>query len=166
VNLTALARDAWRESTLLFNISAAKTDEDILDTYYVMSQLRPDIQRSEYVQRVRQQESEVGFQLVALRDGERVICVAGFRLCRSLGWGRFLYLDDLVTDEAFRSQGAGGAMFDWLVDQARKAQCSELRLDSAQWRHGAHRFYLCRLMEIACFHFRLDLADSRVRINP
>ena len=119
-----------------------------------MSQLRPGIQQSEYVRLVRLQESEVGFQLASLREDDQVVCVAGFRFCRSLGWGKYLYVDDLITDETRRSRGAGEAMFNWLLERARNAECGELRLDSALWRNEAHRFYLRERMDIICFHFR------------
>jgi GNAT superfamily N-acetyltransferase len=145
------------------DIRLAKTDEDILSTFDVMRQLRPDVPRSDYVRRVRQLEDEVRFQLAMLTEGTEVVTVAGFRLCRSLGWGKYLYVDDLVTDEARRSTSAGSVMFRWLVDRARSEECGELRLDSAVYRHGAHRFYLRERMDIACFNFRLliDQADPK-----
>ncbi len=139
------------------HIQIAATDDEIRATYTVMSQLRPHIRDSDYLRLVKLQQAEVGFQLATLTEDGRIICVAGFRLCRSLGWGKYLYVDDLVTDEEQRSTGAGKAMFDWLVAYARSQQCDELRLDSALERRGAHRFYLRERMDIACFHFRLRL---------
>ena len=142
-----------------FKIALAQTDEQILATYDVMSQLRPNIPQSDYLRLVKLQASEVGFRLASLRNAERIICVAGFRFCRSLGWGKFLYVDDLITDGPQRSHGAGRAMFRWLVKQARTAGCDELRLDSALWRNEAHRFYLRERMDIACFNFRLGFSN-------
>lgn len=152
--------DSDLEHDMAHKIEVMQTDGEILETYDVMSQLRPNVARSDYLAVVRLQEEEVGFRLAALRDGGRIACVAGFRVCRSLGWGRFLYVDDLVTDNRLRSTGAGRAMFTWLVDQARKEGCGQLRLDSAVWRHRAHRFYLRERMNIDCFHFRLDIDGS------
>ncbi|MFP5208163.1 MAG: GNAT family N-acetyltransferase [Acidobacteriota bacterium] len=140
-----------------FAIRIAKTDGDILATYAVMKQLRPQLDRKNYVLRVRQLEEELHFQLAALRRSDQVISVAGFRVCRNLGWGKFLYVDDLVTDLSHRSTGAGNALFAWLVKYARQDGCVELRLDSAVFRHEAHRFYLSERMDIACFHFCLRL---------
>jgi GNAT superfamily N-acetyltransferase len=137
------------------DITIAKMDGEILATYELMKQLRPHVMQPEYLELVRLQEREVGFQLAVLRDTDRVVCLAGFRFCRSLGWGKFLYVDDLVTDEGCRSRGSGKAMFEWLVQTARAAGCDELRLDSAVYRHAAHRFYLRERMDIACFNFRL-----------
>lgn len=138
-------------------ITIATTDATILATYKVMSQLRPHVQESDYLRLVKIQQSEVGYQLACLTEDRTVACVAGFRLNRSLGWGKYLYVDDLVTDERYRSAGAGKAMFDWLVAHARNHQCGELRLDSAVQRYGAHRFYLRERMDIVAHHFRLTL---------
>jgi GNAT superfamily N-acetyltransferase len=140
-----------------FAIRAATTDEEILATFEVMRQLRPNVRRSSYLSSVKKQQQEVNFQLASLRGDNRVICVAGYRLCRSLGWGRYLYVDDLITDKHHRSLGVGKRMFRWLVKYAERDHCDEIRLDSALFRHEAHRFYLRERMDIACFHFRLKL---------
>jgi GNAT superfamily N-acetyltransferase len=140
-----------------FEIEIAKSDAEILATYDVMKQLRPNVARSDYVPLVRLAQDEIGFQLSAVKHGGEIVGATGFRLCRSLGWGKFLYVDDLVTDERHRSTGAGKAAFDWLVAYAREQDCSEVRLDSALYRHGAHRFYLRERMDIACFNFKLAL---------
>jgi GNAT superfamily N-acetyltransferase len=128
-----------------------------------MCQLRPHISQNEYLFQVKQLVAEVGYRLAALTREKQVVCVAGFRFCRSLGWGKYLYVDDLVTDADFRSTGAGEAMFGWLAKLAENAGCGELRLDSAVERHGAHRFYLRERMNIACFNFRLKLKHVNVR---
>lgn len=155
----AIRSKPFGDMHMRFQIQIATGDKDILDTYPVMRQLRPHIKRSLYLGLVRQQEKEVRFQLASLKANGKIACVAGFRLCRSLGWGKYLYVDDLVTDEKTRSKGAGKAMFAWLVRYARRHKCDELRLDSAVYRHGAHRFYLRERMDIACFNFRLPLND-------
>ncbi len=142
-----------------FEITIAKSDAEILATYDVMKQLRPHVARSEYVPLVRLAQDEIGFQVAAVKLGGEIVGATGFRLCRSLGWGKFLYVDDLVTDEKHRSTGVGKAAFDWLVAHAREHGCAELRLDSAVYRHGAHRFYLRERMDIACFNFRLEVAN-------
>jgi ribosomal protein S18 acetylase RimI-like enzyme len=141
----------------LHAIHVAHSDEEILSTYDVMRQLRPHVDLSNYVALVRLLEAEVGFRLAYLTDDIRVTCVAGFRICRSIGWGKYLYVDDLVTDAECRSRGAGDEMFQWLSATAKAAGCQELRLDSALHRHAAHRFYLRERMDIACFNFRLAL---------
>jgi GNAT superfamily N-acetyltransferase len=142
------------------SIQIAETDEEILSTYDAMRNLHPEIPREDYLFRVRLLESEQNYTIAALRIDGRVVSVAGFRLCRSLGWGRFLYVDDLVTDAEDRSTGCGGSLFAWLVQRAKDENCTELRLDSAVFRTRAHRFYFLQHMDIACFHFRIAIAQK------
>lgn len=138
-------------------IELATTDEQIEATYEVMKQLRPHIQESDYVRLVKMQQAEHNYRLVALTEDGQTTCVAGFRISHSLAWGRYLYVDDLVTDERKRSEGAGKAMLNWLVAHARDQKCGELHLDSGVQRHQAHRFYLRERMDIVFYHFRLTL---------
>jgi GNAT superfamily N-acetyltransferase len=139
------------------SIKILDSDRDIVASYDVMKQLRPHILESEYLSKIRLQEAESKYQLAAYYERDRIACVAGFRISHSLAWGKFLYVDDLVTDEQSRSQGAGKAMFEWLVSHARSNSCHELHLDSGVQRHEAHRFYLRERMDIVFYHFRLKL---------
>ncbi len=137
-------------------IALATSDAEIAACFPVMAQLRPHLTSDEFVARVRRQQTE-GFQLAALSAAGTVAAVAGFRVLENLAWGRFLYVDDLVTDEARRSQGHGEALFDWLVARARAEGCDQLHLDSGVQRFAAHRFYLTHRLDITCHHFALNL---------
>ncbi len=141
-------------------IRRADSDEDILGTYQLMRQLHERVRKlgiKDYLALVRTQERETGYHLCYLTENEKVICAAGFRSCRSLGWGKYLYVDDLVTDERYRSTGVGKKMLDWLIAQGRAEGCDELRLDCRVDRYAAHRFYFREHMNIMCFHFQLPV---------
>jgi GNAT superfamily N-acetyltransferase len=140
-------------------IGLAETDEEILECHAVMAELRPHVGRAELLERVRRQERE-GYRLLALREGSVVVAVAGFRVGHNLAWGRYLYVDDLVTAERLRSTGHGQRLMDWLREHARSEGCDELHLDSGVQRFGAHRFYLRWGMDITSHHFRLVLERS------
>jgi GNAT superfamily N-acetyltransferase len=140
----------------MVEIAIATTDHDIQRCFPVMHQLRPHLVEAEFVQRIRHQESQQ-YRLVRLEENGDVKAVGGFRLGDNLAWGRFLYVDDLVTNEGDRSQGYGRALFDWLVDYANAQGCQQLCLDSGVQRFGAHRFYMNRGMAIRSHHFGLAL---------
>lgn len=137
-------------------IMLARTDQEILSCYPVMAELRPHVRLDEFLARVRRQSEGEGYRLAFLTDGE-VKAVAGFRITEGLAWGKFLYLDDLVTKSADRSKGYGGELFDWLVEYARAEGCEEFHLNSRVQRLDAHRFYLNKKMFIECHHFALRL---------
>jgi GNAT superfamily N-acetyltransferase len=138
-------------------ILRAHSDEQIGACFPVMAQLRPHLTTTTFLERVRQQK-RAGYELVYLLSKEEVACVAGYRVSECLAWGRFLYVDDLVTAGGVRSQGHGQKMFAWLVAQARAAGCAELHLDSGVQRFVAHRFYLQQRMDLTSHHFALKLS--------
>jgi GNAT superfamily N-acetyltransferase len=92
-----------------------------------------------------------------LADDGKVVAVAGYRIAHNLAWGKFLYVDDLVSDASRRSAGHGRRLMDWLIETAEREGCDELHLDSGVQRFGAHRFYLRYGMDITSHHFRLTL---------
>lgn len=140
-----------------FRIEEACTPEAIARCFPVMRQLRTHfVDEKNFVAQVQRQRAE-GFRLAFLEDSGGVRAVAGYRMSESLFAGRYCYVDDLVTDAAARSLGYGGALFDWLVAEARAAGCAKLDLDSGVQRFAAHRFYFTKRMIIASHHFSLEL---------
>jgi GNAT superfamily N-acetyltransferase len=138
-------------------ISLAVEDGEIEGCYPVMSGLRPHVGAGEFLKRVRRQMEGAGYGLAYLEDGGQVKAVAGFRVSECLAWGKFMYVDDLVSKEGERSKGYGGELFDWLVAHARGQGCDQFHLDSGVQRFAAHRFYLNRRMAIEAHHFGLKL---------
>ena len=137
----------------------AKDDDEIRSCYAVMAELRPHVQADQFLARVRRQQEIAGYELAGITaeaDGE-VKAVAGFRISENLAWGKFLYVDDLVSKSDERSKGYGGALFDWLVEYARRNDCDQFHLDSNVQRFAAHRFYLVKRMNIEAHHFGLKL---------
>ena len=122
-----------------------------------MHELRPHLTSpADFLARVQQQQRE-GFQLAALEHEGTIVTVAGFRVQNMLASGLTLYVDDLVTGDAFRSQGHGSTMLAWLIAYAKQRGCETFSLDSGTHRREAHAFYFREGMRISSFHFHLDL---------
>jgi GNAT superfamily N-acetyltransferase len=138
-------------------IEHADSDEQIAATFAVMHQLRPHLERENYVALIRALMSSDGFRLAVLTDDGEVRAVAGYRYMHMLYSGPVLFVDDLVADERERSRGHGARMLDWLKAEARRNECSELQLISRVIRERAHRFYFRQGLGIECFHFRIKL---------
>jgi GNAT superfamily N-acetyltransferase len=98
-----------------------------------------------------------GYRIVASFEGgdEDAAAVAGFRVSHNLAWGRFTYVDDLVTRAALRGRGHADAVMAWVEREARRQGCGELHLDSGVGpdRADAHRFYFRHGMRINSYHF-------------
>jgi GNAT superfamily N-acetyltransferase len=138
-------------------IKIAQCDRDIDLCFPVMHQLRPHLLHGEFVSRIKHQQQQYNYQLAYLENERNITTLAGFRISESLAWGKYLYVDDLVTAASDRSQGYGDAMFNWLVEYAQSHECEQLHLDSGVQRFAAHRFYLKQRMEISSHHFSIKL---------
>ena len=98
---------------------------------------------------------ETGYKVLSVEEPGTVVCIAGFRGCEKLSWGKALYIDDLVTEESARSSGYGSRAIDFLKEHAVSIGCSQLHLDSNIQRSSAHKFYLNKDFKIASFHFSI-----------
>ena len=134
----------------------ARTDKEIDMCFDVMSELRTNLQREEFLGAIRQMEGQ-GFHLIYLKDDGNVVAVAGYRIAFNLFLGKHLYIDDLVTSQSVRSKGYGETIYNWIKNEAKKAECKFIHLDSAVHRHESHRFYFRQGLVISSFHFREKL---------
>jgi lysophospholipase L1-like esterase/GNAT superfamily N-acetyltransferase len=148
-----------RAETADHSIHIVDTDDDIAACFPVMAQLRPHLAPDEFVARVRRQMAE-GYRLACLREGDDVLAVAGYRVSEDLAGGKFLYVDDLVTDASRRSRGWGAVLLSWLKNEAQRHGCVYLDLDSGTQRPDAHRFYLREGLTLAGYHFLRKLGDD------
>ena len=133
------------------------SDEQILSTREVMRHLRPNVPLDDYLQTVTRMMKSDGYRLAAMYDGETVRAVAGYRVMEMLYCGKILYVDDLITDDRFRSKGYGKVLMDWLKAEAKAQGCAELHLDSGVQREQTHRFYFREGLTINCHHFHMAL---------
>jgi len=134
--------------------------------YAAMRELRPRIASEiEFVARVNDVQRPRGYRLVASFDSgdEVAAAAAGFRIGDMLAWGRYLYVDDLVTRESARRSGHATSLLDWLQAEAERNECDSFQLDSGVHRHDAHRLYLRWGLSITGHHFGRVLGDGAAR---
>ena len=102
-----------------------------------------------------------GYRIVgAFDDGEsEAAAVIGFKVTQNLVWGRYLYIEDVVTRAAGRGRGHAPALMEWVLDEARRAECGQVHLNSGVGpdRRGAHRFYFNSGLRISAHHFSMEL---------
>lgn len=138
-------------------IRIAETEKDIVASYPVMAELRGHLTKADFVAQVLRQQLH-GYQIVKAEFDREVVAVAGYRIGENLAWGRFLYVDDLVTAEEHRGKGYGKQLLSWLREHARLNACHQLHLDSGLQREDAHRFYDREGLDRASFHFAEKLS--------
>jgi len=138
-------------------IKIAESDEEIQCCYAIMAELRPHISPDEFVETVKRQIVNYGFQLVYLTQSGEIKSVGGLRIAEWLAGGKYLEIEDLATKSGERSNGCGGELFDWIVDYARRENCDQVKLVSHVKRFAAHRFYLNKKMVIEAHYFSMAL---------
>ena len=120
-------------------------------------ELRPQYGTEEAIVRRIDQQRADGYRVAASFEpgDETAAAVAGFRVGANLAWGRHAYVDDLVTRAACRGRGHADAVMALVEDEARRAGCEQLHLDSGLGpdRADAHRFYFRHGLIIASHHF-------------
>ena len=126
--------------------------EWLLRAESVHRQLRPGLP-ADYAGRLQAVFANGG-RMAVVADAGEVRAVALWRLVENTYEGRRLYVDDLVTDEARRSQGYGKFLLDWLQAKAGQLGCDVIALDSGVQRAGAHKFYFREGMFVPSFCFR------------
>ncbi len=138
-------------------VRIAVGEDEIAKCFAVMRELRPLLASAEeFVARVKVQQGE-GFELAFVEHEGEVVTVTGFRVRHMIVSGLTMYVDDLVTGAAFRSQGHGKTMLDWLIALARERGCETFSLDSGTHRQEAHAFYFREGMRVTSFHFETKL---------
>ena len=135
----------------------AETPADITACWPVMAQLRPHITTAdELVTRVMRQ-NQAGYRLLAAWRGNTVIGLAGYRVQENLIRGRFLYVDDLVTEATERRSGLGARLLAAMRERATAMDCPTLVLDTALDNVLGHRFYYRNGMLAAATRFAQPL---------
>jgi predicted N-acetyltransferase YhbS len=122
----------------------------------VLHELRTLLTAEQIIDRVQQQIPD-GYRLAYVEAAGLVTSVAGYRITRNLSYGKFLYVDDLVTRTDQKQNGHAGQLIEWLCKHAQDQGCSSLVLDSGVQRFEAHRFYLAHRMDITAHHFARKL---------
>jgi GNAT superfamily N-acetyltransferase len=83
--------------------------------------------------------------------------VAGYRFMEALAWGKFIYIDDLVTHPDARGKGYAAQLLDYVKDLAIEHDLDAVHLDSGPTRLDAHRLYHSKRYFISAHHFQLNL---------
>lgn len=120
----------------------------------MLLQLRPSYNRDSLAAQVEKQQS-MGYQVVYVKSKQNILAVAGFNVGEKLAWGKYIYIDDLVTHCECRSRGVGSFLIDWFKSYALENSCDQIHLDSGVQRFPAHKFYLREGFNIASHHFSI-----------
>ena len=125
--------------------------EWLMRAEHVHRQLRP-LLPADYAEKMARVLKDARIALAVKND--TVLGLAVYRFYENTFDGLKFYIDDLVTDEAKRSEGVGHALIEHLESAARKLGASGLVLDSGTQRTQAHKFYFREGFVIPAFNFK------------
>ncbi|MET3195080.1 GNAT superfamily N-acetyltransferase [Bacillus sp. OAE603] len=138
-------------------VKIMQSDKEIMLTFHTVKQLRPHLDQTEYITKIRRLMERHDYTLIAVVDENEVMAVAGYRITESLAWDQYLYVDDFITNESNRKNGYAQILWNWLIAEALKKGCKQFHLDSGVNRFDAHRFYLKNGLDITCHHFQKNI---------
>ena len=123
-----------------------------------MRELRTDLgDEQSFLRLVDEVQRAEGYRLIAAFEAgsSEPSAVAGFRICHSLAWGHYLYVDDLSTKSTERRRGHAASLLEWLLEEGKRLGCDQLHLDSGVGidRAAAHRLYINAGLIISAHHF-------------
>ena len=81
------------------------------------------------------------FETLVAEAGGSVIGMALYYTAYSTWKGRMLYLEDFVVEEDWRGQGAGRALFEAFLEEARRKECRLVKWQVLDWNEPALNFY-------------------------
>lgn len=98
----------------------------------ILRHLRPALGRETLAEALRPggPAHRLGYRLLGIEIGGRLVALAGARPLITLARGRHLHVDDVVVDPAWRGRGIGRLLLEGLEARARREDLGALHLDS------------------------------------
>ncbi|KQQ54647.1 GCN5 family acetyltransferase [Pseudomonas sp. Leaf127] len=129
-------------------------------SFELMRVLRPHLACTEaYTAQLLRQTGQ-GYRLLAVRDGETTVGLAGYRELENLLYGRFIYVDDLVISPDLQRSGLGAQLLEAVRSEACRRGCQHLVLDTGLHMPLAQRFYFRQGLLARGMHFTQGLNDG------
>lgn len=124
-----------------YQVIKAKDQNDLKRFYPVMKELRKDLALSDYLVICELAKATSGYGMVAIEENRQILAVMGYRVLYDFVHGKHLYIDDLVSTEAHRSQGLGSKLLNYAENLAKELGCKGLRLCTGIENELGKKFY-------------------------
>ncbi len=145
-----------------FQLQFLKTKEEMLAQLEVLQFLYPSLTAAQYDQELDLMLPH-NYSQLAVYENAKCIAICGFWIGNKLWIGKYLELDNIVVDPAYRSKGVGELLFQTLEQTAVEENCNMLALDSYTSNFKAHKFFYNQGYSPKGFHFIKLLNEKAVR---
>jgi ribosomal protein S18 acetylase RimI-like enzyme len=113
---------------------------DLKRCYPVMKELRPHL-KYEDITIYHESHKRDGYEIAAIECAGAIAAVMGYRVLFDYVRGKHIYIDDLVSTEAARSQGLGAELLTFAEGIAKESDCKVLRLCTGIENERGVKFY-------------------------
>lgn len=118
----------------------------LIQVHEIYRQLRPHLPADQkaYINQIRDIcRTGPARLIIAINSNETkdVLGLSLYRVSRNVEYSKYIYCDDLVTDENKRSSGVGRCLINYMKSEGEKLGIDQLTLDSGCQRGRAHKFY-------------------------
>lgn len=130
--------------------------EEVLKTYPLLKQLYPELTAEQYETYI-DDLLPLSYRRIVVEENGHYLASAGVLMGVHFKFGKYLYINDLVTDSTHRSHGIGKMLVDWIEEEAKRLGCTGIKLSSNVNRHDAHRFYVTDGFFVHGYYFVKEL---------
>lgn len=81
------------------------------------------------------------FDFIVAESQDEIVGIALFYFTFSTWKGKMMYLEDFVVRQLHRRIGIGKALFEGVIDEAKKTDCALMKWQVLDWNEKATRFY-------------------------
>lgn len=135
------------------------TLEAIEANFPLLVQLYPDLSKEKY--RIYVQDMlQTGYRQIGCFVEGSCVAVTGFHCTTHLSSGKYLYVDDLITDSKHRGKHYASALLQHVEQEAVRLGCGYIFLDAFVENNPAHKLYHAHGFAIAAFHFIKSLEST------
>ncbi len=115
--------------------------QDLERCFPVIKELRAHLTFEQFLKLYNEARAQDGYELIAIEIDGKIQAVMGYRFLTDFVRGKHLYIDDLVTTEAARSQGLGAELLKYAEKVAKENGGLSLRLCAVLENEKGIRFY-------------------------
>ncbi len=97
--------------------------------------------------------AQQNYKCVGIYDGDKLMGICGMWFQTRHYSGKSLEVDHVVIDEAYRNQGIGSQLMEFVYDYAKKKTCNWIELNTYVSNFPSHKFYYNQGFVAKGYHF-------------
>lgn len=132
------------------------TAQEMQLLYPLVEQLNDDLEQEQFTIYLADM-LENRYRCVGAWGEGKLLGAMGFWVSTRFWTGKFLEIDNVVTDEAARGRGIGAKLAKWVDEEAERLGCSRVIAAVYTRNNAAHRFYARERYDILGFYFTKKL---------